>query len=147
MTTPEIRFWNKVTKSSACWTWTGSLGGSRYGVFKLNGKLIKAHRASWVFSGKTIPDGMKVLHRCDNPVCVNPDHLFIGTQRDNILDMENKGRGRHPSGANHSKAKLSEESVEFIRNSKIPMADLARQFGVARQSVFKIKRNINWRKS
>ncbi len=147
MSNPEIRFWKMVTKGSACWTWTGSLGGSRYGVFKLNGKLIKAHRASWVFSGQTIPDGMKVLHRCDNPVCVNPDHLFIGTQCDNILDMENKGRGRHPSGVDHSNAKLSATSVEFIRNSGDSMADLARKFGVSRQAVFKVKRNITWRTS
>ena len=91
-------FWSNVDKTSGCWLWTGSTNGCGYGQFTYNGKLEKAHRVSWqihhgplpLWSGHTT--GICVLHRCDVPLCVNPDHLFLGTQGDNVADMIEKGR-------------------------------------------------------
>lgn len=90
---PETRFWDFVDKTDGCWVWRGSkTNGYRYGFFKKHGKVVQSHRYSWEMSFGAIPAGLKVLHRCDNPPCVNPSHLFLGTQKDNIHDMIRKGR-------------------------------------------------------
>jgi hypothetical protein len=91
----EERFWKKVNKTEDCWLWLGHL--QRYGRFKpqgiRNSPQVLAHRYSYELHFGPIPIGMNVLHKCDNPACVNPDHLFLGTQKDNVIDMMNKGRG------------------------------------------------------
>ena len=92
--TPEERFWKKVGKSGDCWEWLAATGGgkNKYGVFCLNGKQIQATHAVLEIEGVDVPSGMIVCHTCDNPTCVNPDHLFIGTHSDNTQDMLAKGR-------------------------------------------------------
>lgn len=85
-------FWSKVDKSGDCWIWTGSRHGFGYGLFGLNGKTRRAHRISYELVNGPIPEGFVLCHTCDNPPCVNPDHLFVGSKADNTHDALRKGR-------------------------------------------------------
>lgn len=89
-----FEFESRILKTDYCWLWVGALFKSGYGKFSRGDRKIRAHRASYELYVGKIPRGMQVLHRCDNPPCVNPDHLFIGTHMDNMLDMESKGRAK-----------------------------------------------------
>jgi len=86
------RFWDKVEKTDGCWLWTASKSEDGYGYFRFDGGMRKAHRMSWLFTNGEIPEGMFVCHSCDNPSCVNPEHLWLGTNQDNQDDMNEKGR-------------------------------------------------------
>lgn len=103
--TTNERFWEKVNKSGECWTWTACTHHQwGYGHFRAGGKLVTAHRYSWELHNGPIPPGMRVCHRCDNPPCVRPAHLFLGTDADNAHDMIAKGRhyrGEHNSLKTH----------------------------------------------
>lgn len=98
-TTPAERFWLKVEKGESCWHWTGAKDQNGYGCSTPKGLGKRAHRASWTITHGAIPEGMQVLHTCDNPPCVNPDHLFLGTHKINMWDKTRKGRagkkGKH----------------------------------------------------
>ena len=115
MKTTEERFFEKVRKGQGCWEWTAYKAPTGYGQFYLDGKPKYAHRLSWELAHGEIPDGMCVCHTCDNPGCVNPDHLFIGTHQDNVADRHQKGRSHKPKGSKHGRAKLTEEDVHLIR--------------------------------
>lgn len=98
----EERFWVKVDKISSlsytdCWVWIGCKNPKGYGQFWGQDKMIGAHRYSWILKKGSIPNDLCVLHKCDNPPCVNPDHLFLGTQSDNMKDMAQKGRHVSPN--------------------------------------------------
>ena len=86
------RFWDKVDKTGECWIWTASKNKKGYGRFGFGSRAQLAHRVSWLLSNGEIPDGMLACHTCDNPPCVNPSHLWLGTQKDNVVDMSSKGR-------------------------------------------------------
>ena len=94
--TIEDRFWSKVRKDDGCWEWTASVNRRCYGWFHFGGKVerkaLKAHRVSWELHNGPIPEGLWVLHKCDNPRCVRPDHLFLGDRTDNMRDCAAKGR-------------------------------------------------------
>lgn len=89
------RFWAKVDRSGDCWVWTAYRNRNGYGQFWFNRSLHLAHRVSWILTNGSIPDGLCVLHQCDNPPCVNPAHLWVGTQVENIADRDAKGRQNH----------------------------------------------------
>lgn len=105
------RFWSKVEKSSECWKWIGAKQSKGYGSFSIAGKTYLAHRVSYLLKYGSIPTGLFVLHHCDNRSCVNPDHLFLGTARDNSLDMVAKGR----ISMNFVVRKTTRQEVEQIR--------------------------------
>ncbi len=86
------RFWAKVRKADGCWPWLGARNGQNYGVFHLNGRAIGAHRFAYMALVAPIPDGMFICHHCDNPSCVNPAHLFVGSNKANMVDCAQKGR-------------------------------------------------------
>jgi len=88
------RFWSKVAKAGAgdCWPWSASTVRGGYGKFSIESRYVQAHRLSWVLAHGQISGALLVLHRCDNPPCVNPSHLFLGTHLDNVIDMYAKGR-------------------------------------------------------
>lgn len=98
VTSRESRFWSKVRKTLTCWIWEGSRNPAGYGHLRSSDRLEKAHRISWEIHFGSIPDGMAVLHRCDNPPCVAPFHLWLGTQKDNAADRQAKGRQNRRPG-------------------------------------------------
>jgi hypothetical protein len=100
------RFWARVEKTQACWNWRGSVRHFGHGHLNVLGVVTMAHRFSWTLTNGSIPDGLNVLHHCDNPRCVRPDHLFLGTHADNVADMNAKGR--HARGERHGRAKLTD---------------------------------------
>lgn len=114
----ENKFWKKVIRNDKCWSWNGSLGKFGYGKFRtlINniGIEIKAHRASYFYYHKIFPFNLCVLHKCDNPICVNPDHLFLGTRKDNNLDKVKKNR--QAKGERTNKNKLKEKDIIDIKN-------------------------------
>ena len=162
---PVIRFMRFVETSSGvdgCWKWTGAARMSRggkhaYGQFNYApGNRMQAHRAAWTLFNGTIPDGMLVCHHCDNPLCVNPDHLFFGTPADNMKDMAAKGRscrGRiRPKcsmrGSRNGNAKLSREQameIRELRQSGLKLRDIGIRFGVSDALVSLIARDKLWR--
>lgn len=113
----SIRFWGKVQITPGCWLWTAGKRSTGYGTFSRGRKPELAHRASWVYYNGPVPCGLFVCHRCDVRECVNPDHLFLGTARDNVRDMFSKGRGRpgKPHGVKNGSAKLDDTKVQQIR--------------------------------
>lgn len=142
------RFEEKVDKSkNGCWEWMAAKHPKGYGNFSLDGKIQGAHRIAYkLYIGK-IPEGLFVCHHCDNPGCVNPEHLFLGTNADNAHDRDNKERGSY--GENRPNAKLTADMVNKIRvkwMDGITMSDLGREFGVARQTISTIVHNRKWRR-
>jgi hypothetical protein len=131
----EIRFWKKVKigANGGCLEWTGSRKPDGYGSLTLDRKLRSAHRVSWELSNGPIPEGLCVLHRCDNPPCVNPEHLFLGTHSDNALDKVKKGRGTR--GKN-----LTDSIVMAIRADPRNQRAIAAQYGCHQTTVSAIKR-------
>ena len=111
------RFWSKVNKGTEdeCWEWQAGKNNKGYGAFKFGGSTIGAHRFSYLLARGSIPVGMQVCHHCDNPGCVNPKHLFVGTQSDNQQDSVAKGRDNPPWGEKCGKAKLCNGDVYEIR--------------------------------
>jgi hypothetical protein len=141
------RFDQKVQRvDEGCWEWLGWKSNG-YGRFKFRGRNVSATKFSYERFVGEVPEGLLVLHRCDNPGCVRPDHLFVGTSRDNTQDMLAKGRHRAQRGSEHHRAKLDEEKVALIRarvrDGEAQVA-LAREFGVSAQLVNDIIRRRRW---
>ncbi len=129
--------------NSGCWLWLKTQHTFGYGLFKMDGRRApyNAHRASWMLHRGPVPDGVLVCHKCDNPACVNPDHLFLGSPADNMRDMIAKGRGRNYR--NPGKAvvrKLSVEQRREIQASDEGPTALSRRFGVSASAVCSLRR-------
>jgi hypothetical protein len=132
--TVNERFWSKVQKGNGCWELTASKNWAGYGKFWDGKHLTSGHRHSWIIAYGTIPDGMWVLHRCDNPGCVRPDHLFLGVAFDNIHDMMQKGRRGYTGlrGEKNPRGKLCANAVVEIRN-RFAAGETRAQLAVAYQ--------------
>jgi len=150
------RFWVKVDQRGPdeCWPWLGSKSRRGYGEIQKDGRLERAHRASYLIAVGPIPDGHMVCHHCDNPSCVNPGHLFTGPAIANVLDMRRKGRAfgpPHESGEAHARAKLSAAAVQEIRSehacgSKYPgHVAIAKRYGVTPSAIWRVVHGKNWR--
>ncbi len=153
----EERFWAKVDKSGECWLWTGSQTKSGYGMFN----LVRAHRFSWELAHGPISDNLLVCHDCpggDNPLCVNPAHLWLGTSGDNTRDAARKGQmptgdkngsRLHPEkrqrGDQHPMAKLTSEQVKEVRASTENNVAIARRLGVTDRLISAIRSGKVWK--
>lgn len=149
------RFWRHLERRGPdeCWPWVGAMSSKGYGWFKLDprGEPMGAHRAAWLLLIGAIPDGLMVCHRCDNPQCVNPAHLFLGTAADNARDMWAKGRASYngKKGETHYAAKLTADQVREIRRrysaGGIFMYALAEEYRINQSVVSKIVNNKAWK--
>lgn len=169
---PEDRFWSCVDKHGPvpehrpelgpCWVWTGSRRGIGYGRLSVHNTMRMAHRYSWELNVGPIPDGLWVLHKCDNRVCVNPSHLFLGTSQDNVADRDAKGRtasgtrngaatrpDRIPRGEMNPRAVLRESDVLSIRaryaSGGVSLQEIANEYGISKQSIWRAIRGKAWR--
>lgn len=142
---PLKRFWKRVNKTDNCWLWTGSLQQSNYGQFWTGDYQTTAHRFSWEIHNGNIPKGYDICHVCDVKICVNPEHLFLGTRLDNMKDCINKGRTA--KGEKHGKSKLTNNQVKQIRQlaiSGLSQRAIASQFSVSQPEIGCIIRNEIW---
>lgn len=138
------RFAKKVRPhKSGCHTWVGTIKSNGYGVININGRIEHAHRVAWELAKGPIPEGMWVLHTCDNRRCVNPAHLWLGTQQDNIGDMVEKRRHNH--GARNARAKLTVEQVRLIRLMSGTQAEIAKCFGVSDATICRVLSGRFWK--
>jgi len=130
--------------AGGCWMWTASCDRDGYGHLMVAGRLRVAHRLSWELHRGPIPDGRQVCHTCDTPACVNPDHLFLGTQRDNMRDCVAKGRMPR-KGEDNNASKLTEVDVSAIRADPRLQREIAVDYGVTQPHISAIKRKENWK--
>ena len=151
--TLDARFWSKIIKGAApddCWAWTGATTAFGYGIINLGHKRgnVRAHRLSWVLHHGPVPDGLFVLHRCDNPPCCNPVHLFVGEKRDNTLDM--LAKDREARGERRGRARLAASEAAAIKQmikSGTPAPVAAAIYGVSRSHASAIAAGGKWRKT
>ena len=141
------KFWARVRRTPTCWYWTGPPSTGGYGHATWAGRVHQAHRVAWAitYNDGNVPTRC-VLHRCDTPACVRPDHLFLGTRRDNIADMVAKGRQRGALGENNPKAKLTTQQVLAIREARgrVFQRDLAKQYNVCIRTIQLVQLGHQW---
>lgn len=146
----EERFWRKVQMTeNGCWEWTGAKTNCGYGHLRLNNRNIAAHRFAYMLVNGAIPGGMVICHRCDNPSCVRPDHLFLGTVQENMRDCRDKGRmgEKRRLGLSNGAAKVTPQIALLIREAQqsgASRADLAKQFQVSVWTITQITTGRHW---
>ena len=144
------RFWSKVDKSQPCWLWTAAKHRKGYGWFRVHKEPMMAHRVAYILANGPIPLGLHVLHSCDTPACVNPEHLFLGTNQENVDDKVRKNRQYKPNhkGSRHTQATVDEAVVLQIRQDhatgNYQHKDLAKKYGTTTSIVGKIVRRERW---
>ena len=147
------RFWEKVNVQgdNDCWEWEAYIHPSGYGNISWCGRMWGAHKISWILHFGDVPDGLYVSHICDNRICVNPNHLFLGTHQDNMKDRDVKRRGKIPNnvGSNHGMSKLKEEDVlkikNFLETTICDRNELAKDFNVSVTTIYDIERGQSWK--
>lgn len=161
--TDDARFWANTAPGQddeQCWEWAAATGTSGYGRFRLHGDVIWAHRYAYEAEVGPIPAGLFVCHRCDNRACVNPAHLFLGTNDENMADMRAKGRSatgdrngswtspaRRPRGARNGAARIDERdtvAIRHLRSSGVRQLDVAGRFGISQSTVSRISARKTW---
>jgi hypothetical protein len=154
---PSERFWGKVQVGSAieCWEWRGARYRNGYGflfagpLYPTRARFVKAHRLSWEIANGEVPEGLCVLHHCDNPSCVNPAHLYVGTRRDNARDraVRKRGKEQRQRGEQNDNSKLVEADVREIiaaLERGETQISVAAQFGIKQPQVSRIARRVSW---
>lgn len=143
---PATRFWRHVDTSGECWMWTGGRSRKGYGELSIGRRNLQTHRFAWELMHGAIPPGKQVLHDCDTPACVNPAHLRLGTNADNMADRNAKGRTA--CGERSGTAKLSTDAVAAIR-ARLAAGEtgraLAREYGVTDATIVAIRHNRTWK--
>lgn len=160
--TPEQRiaaFWSKVNKNGSvpqhrpelgqCWEWIAGKNQDGYGEFSVEKKLTRANRYSWIMTNGEIEGDLCVLHCCDNPSCVNPSHLFLGTKGQNNKDRHAKGRTNVPKGEANGRSKFTRELIEYVRRcysqGNITQRELAREIGTSQGWISEIINYNHWK--
>jgi len=139
----QKRFWSKVqiVGSNKCWEWKAHKTPSGYGTFWMNNTNYRAHRVAWMISNGDIPNGLVICHKCDNPSCCNPNHLFMGTVQDNANDELSKGR--YPRGENHYACKMSDATVKLIKKhfqtGDLNGVEIAKKYNINHSTAYRIK--------
>jgi hypothetical protein len=140
------RFWEKVRKTEGCWIWTARKTKKGYGHFRVNNtKRMFAHRLAYTLTHGEVSENLQVCHHCDNPPCCNPDHLFLGTNADNVADRERKGRSARTGAIQY---RLTADQVADIRarhQQGVMQSTLADEYGVCRAAIGKIVRGETWK--
>lgn len=157
----DDRFWAKVAvkEPNECWEWNATRNNKGYGLFRPGGMAEKrlAHRLSWEARNRKLRPGECVLHKCDNPGCVNPGHLFVGSRRDNMQDCVKKGRHRyvpsghpppHRKGSDNPRAKMTEDEVrsyrERLKSGSVSLRGLARETGLSLKTLSSMRDGATW---
>ena len=142
------KFFERVQKTDNCWFWLAGKDEKGYGLF-WNKKTWRAHRFSWTIHYGKILRKLQVLHKCDNPSCVNPTHLFLGTNQDNVNDKMNKGRENPSKGSNHYISKLKEKDIPKIKilykTGNFTLKEIAKKYKVYYTTIQKIVTNQTWK--
>ena len=143
-------FWNKVNKKGTddCWEWSGSCSCWGYGILIIKTRPMRAHRVSWEIHNGPIPADLCVLHKCDNRKCVNPNHLWLGTNEENTQDRHKKHRDYSPKGELNVFCKLTEQQVVQIKkllDNGVPNVQIASKFNISQQNICNIKKGRSWR--
>lgn len=142
--------YNHIKDVNGCWEWQRSIDNSGYGRVNIDGKIWLTHRLSWTIHNGPIPKttsgrGMSVCHKCDNPKCINPDHLFLGTDKDNVHDAIHKNRRADQKGMNNPNRILTEQDVRDIRSMPGPHRVIAARYGVSKYCIDEIRARTTWK--
>lgn len=141
-------FWNRVNQTDTCWLWTGAVRTDGYGHCRYQGNQVSCHRLAWTLTYGEIPIGLCVLHKCDVRLCINPDHLYLGTKKDNSRDAIVRGRWKPFQGEAHGSSKIDEVAVRLIfglSKTGLTHEEIGEQVGLKRGMIGNILRREAWK--